>query len=76
MPGQAFSVEDHVATMSIVGQGICGVPGIAQKIMKSIASLKIEPEIVSSSGLSLTITLPKSRVAEVAQQLHRDLGLG
>lgn len=76
MPDQAFTVDDHVATLSIVGQGICGVPGIAQKIMKSIASLRIDPEIVSSSGLSLTIALPKSRVAEAAQQLHRDLGLG
>jgi aspartokinase len=76
MPNQALAVDDQIATLSVVGQGICGVPGIAQKIMRSIASLSIDPEIVSSSGLSLTIALPKSRVAEAAQQLHRDLGLG
>jgi len=76
LAGQTFQVDDGIATLTVVGYGICGVPGIAQKVMRSIASLKLDPEIVCSSGLSLTIALPKSRVADAAQRLHHDLGLG
>jgi aspartate kinase len=76
LPGEAFTVDEDVATVSVVGHGLTGVPGISRKVLGSLASLAIDPDVVSSSGLSLTIVLPKSRVTEAVRKLHIDLGLG
>jgi aspartate kinase len=72
----AFTVDDDVATVSVVGHGLTGVPGISRRILGSLVSLGIDPDAVSSSGLSMTIVLPKARVTEVVRRLHVDLGLG
>jgi aspartate kinase len=76
LAGVDFSVDCDVATLSIVGHGICAVPGVASQVMKSVAALGLEPEVVTSSGTSITLALPKSKVEEAARRLHADLGLG
>ena len=76
LPDQEVSVDCGIATLSIVGHGICAVPGVASRVMTSIAALGIEPEVVASSGTSITVVLPKSRLEEAARALHADLGLG
>jgi aspartate kinase len=76
LPGDAFGVDVDIATISIVGQGLSGIPGIARKALASLLSIGIDPEIISTSGISLTIALAKDRVTEAVRKLHGDLGLG
>lgn len=76
LPGDAFGVDVDIATISIVGQGLSGMPGIARKALASLLSIGIDPEIISTSGISLTIALAKDRVTEAVRKLHGDLGLG
>lgn len=76
LPGLAFAVREDVATVSIVGEGLSSMHGVAEKVLASLASEGIAPGRISTSGLSLIIALEKSRAADAVRRLHADLGLG
>jgi aspartate kinase len=76
LPHEKFELDEDIATISIVGQGLTSIPGVARRVMGSLASLDIQPEIISTSGIGLTIALPKARAVEAVRRLHCDLGLG
>lgn len=71
-----FTVDDGVAAVSVIGHGICSAPGVANKVLRSLAGLGISARIVSTSGITLTIVLERDKAAEAVRKLHADLGLG
>jgi aspartate kinase len=75
VPDREFTVDEEVATISIVGHGLCAKPGIAKTVLASLASLGIRPLPISTSGTTLTISLRQSEAVEAMRQLHRALGL-
>lgn len=73
---QGFEIDQDVATISVVGHGLCSKPGIARRILHSLRELRIEPEMVSTSGITLMVALRREQVAPAIRKLHSDLGLG
>jgi aspartate kinase len=71
----AVSVDENLGTISVVGHGLCGRPGIAKRILASLASLGVRPELVSTSGITMTIVMDQARVEDAVKRLHTDLGL-
>jgi aspartate kinase len=76
LPGLTLAVREDIATVSIVGEGLSSMQGVAEKVLASLAREGIAPGRISTSGLALTITLAKSRVGDAVRRLHADLGLG
>ena len=76
LPQLRFAVREDVATVSIVGGGLSSMQGVAEKVLASLAAEGITPGRISTSGLTLTIALPKSRSGDAVRRLHADLGLG
>jgi aspartate kinase len=75
VPDETVSVDENLGTISVVGHGLCGRPGIAKRVLASLASLDIRPMLVSTSGITMTIVLNKERVEDAVRRLHTDLGL-
>jgi aspartate kinase len=76
LPPGTFAVREDIATISIVGQGISSMQGVAGKVLASVASLGIVPRALTTSGISLTVVVPRARVEDAVRKLHSDLGLG
>jgi aspartate kinase len=76
MPDLAFRMDPDIATVSIVGQGLSSMHGVAATVLASLASLGIIPKTISTSGLTITIVLGRSEAADVVRRLHADLRLG
>jgi aspartate kinase len=76
IPGTDFETDEGVATISIVGHGLCSKPGIAKKILASLGSLGLRPEVISASGITMTVAVSQAEAARAIRRLHEDLGLG
>jgi aspartate kinase len=74
-PADRFLLDEEMGTVSIVGQGPSGMHSVARKVLASLASMGVSPEVMSTSGISLTVVLPRSALAEAVRRLHSDLGL-
>jgi len=74
--GLEFEIDDDVAAVSVIGHGICSAPGIARRILRSLADLGISPKLISTSGITLTVVLDRGAAPEAVKKLHADLGLG
>ncbi len=74
-PGHGFEVDERLGMVSIVGQGLCSKPAIAGRVLASLDSIGAKPEMISTSGITMTILLDKGKVVAAVKQLHSDLGL-
>ncbi|MFH1313337.1 MAG: aspartate kinase [Candidatus Eisenbacteria bacterium] len=75
LPDADLDIDEGLATISIVGHGLCGKPGMAKKILASLASLDLQPEMISTSGITMTVAVKETEVVRAIQRLHTDLGL-
>jgi aspartate kinase len=75
LPEEAIVIDKDLGSVSIVGHGLSSRPGIAKRILDSLSSLGIRPELVTTSGITMTIVIPGPRVPEAVRRLHADLGL-
>jgi aspartate kinase len=75
LPEHGFELDGDLGTVSIIGQGLCSKPGIAGRVLSSLESLGIAPEMVSTSGITMTILMEKGRIADAVRRLHTDLAL-
>ena len=73
--GRRFELDENLGMVSIIGQGLCSKPGIAGRVLASLESLGVEPEMVSTSGVTMTILMERDRVVDTVRKLHSDLGL-
>jgi aspartate kinase len=71
-----FDVDESIATVSVIGHGICSAPGVARTILRSLAGLGVTPHFISTSGITLTAVIPREKAADAIRKLHADLGLG
>jgi aspartate kinase len=70
-----IEMDRRCATVSVVGQGLSGTPGVARRVLDSLRSLGIPTPAISISGMSLTAMVERSRVEEAVRHLHQALGL-
>ncbi len=68
-------VDTEVATISVVGNGLCARPRIAKEVLASLSRSGLKPLAISTSGISLTVLTKRDRVVNAIRNLHSDLGL-
>jgi len=76
LPAGGFELDENLGMVSIVGQGICSRPGIAGRVLAALDSVGARPEMISTTGITMTMLLDKGEVVAAVRKLHTDLGLG
>lgn len=71
--GDSWLIDDDVALLNIVGEGISREPGIAGKIFSVLAEQEINIDLISSSNLVITCVVPEKDLARGAIALHEAL---
>ncbi len=69
-------IDDTLATVSIIGHGLCSKPGIAGKVLTSLSAAGVTPLSITTSGITMTIVMKRSEALDAVKKLHSDLGLG
>ena len=71
--GDSWLIDDDVALLNIVGEGISREPGIAGKIFSVLAEQEINIDLISSSNLVITCVVREKDLARGARSLHQAL---
>jgi aspartate kinase len=72
---EGFTIDENLGIVSIVGQGLCNRPGMARTVLASLDAVGVRPEMVSTSGITMSILLDKAKAIDAVRKLHSDLGL-
>ena len=65
-------MDENVATVSLVGEGVQREPGIAARMFTTLATEGINIDLISTSNLMLTCVIPKDRAEDGVRALHRE----
>ncbi len=65
-------VDENVATVSIVGEGVQREPGVAARMFRTLGGNGINIDLISSSNLMLTCVIPAERIEDALRALHRE----
>lgn len=68
--GTGVAIDSCVALVSVVGQNLSKVPGVAGRMFKSLSAKGINIEIISTSLSSVTCMIPIDRTEEAIAALE------
>lgn len=71
--GKSWLINDDIALLNIVGEGIAREPGVAGKIFSVLADQQINLDLISSSNLVITCVVPEKDLERGATALHEAL---
>ncbi|HIA26673.1 MAG TPA: aspartate kinase [Planctomycetes bacterium] len=71
--GKSWLMDDKVALLNVVGEGITREPGIAGKIFSVLAEEGVNIEAISSSNLVITCVVAEESLEKGARALHAAL---
>ncbi|MGA1203575.1 MAG: aspartate kinase [Planctomycetota bacterium] len=71
--GESWVLDEDVALLSVVGEGIAREPGIAATIFRTLAAEGINIDVISTSNLVISCVVPESSLAPAARALHAAL---
>ncbi len=69
--GERCVVDENVATVSLVGEGVHREPRVAARMFTALADEKINIDLISTSNLMLTCVVPEDRVEDAVRALHK-----
>ena len=69
--GERLVVDENVATVSLVGEGVQREPGIAAGMFTALAESGINIDLISTSNLMITCVVPEDRVEDAVRALHK-----
>ena len=72
---RGFITDDQIAKVSIVGAGMKSNPGIAAQMFKVLADCAINIEMISTSGIRISVVIKADRMEEALRALHSGFGL-
>jgi aspartokinase/homoserine dehydrogenase 1 len=72
------SVKSGVATIAVVGLGMAGTPGVAQRVFSALAAARINVIAIAqgSSELNISVVVEERQVKEAQQAIHAAFQLG
>lgn len=70
--GERAVVDENVATVSLVGEGVQREPGIAARMFTALARERINIDLISTSNLMVTCVIPRDRAEDGVRVLHRE----
>ena len=65
-------VDESVATVSLVGEGVQREPGIAARMFSRLGEKGINIDLISTSNLMITCVVPKDRAEDAVRTLHEE----
>jgi aspartate kinase len=65
-------VDERVATVSLVGEGVQREPGIAARMFSKLGAKGINIDLISTSNLMITCVVPKDRAEDAVRALHEE----
>jgi aspartate kinase len=68
--GVAWTAQDDLGKVSIVGAGMKSHPGVAAKAFATLEELGVEPQIVTTSPIKIACFVPRGDVERSVQALH------
>ncbi len=74
--GQPYEIREGCGKLSVIGQGMRGVPGVMLRIHRALASEGVELIHSTDSHITISCVVPENHLARAATALHREFGLG
>jgi aspartate kinase len=71
----AMEARTGLARIALVGSGMHGRPGVYAAAFRTLLSVGVEVEAVSTSSISITLLVPDDREDEALRALHSGFGL-
>ncbi len=71
--GKSYLVDSEVGLLSVVGEGIAGSPGLVGQIFSVLADHAINIDLISSSNLVISCSVPLGQLQDGARALHEAL---
>ncbi len=68
--GSTVDVDPDVALVSVVGQNLARVPGVAGRMFKALSAKGVNIEIISTSLASVTCLIPRAKTEEAVAALE------
>ena len=68
--GEDLLIDENVATVSVVGEGISREPGVAAAVFKTLAREGINIDLISTSNLMISCVVPIDKLDEAVRALH------
>ena len=70
--GERAVVDDEVATLSLVGEGVHRESRVAARMFTALGAAGVNIDLISTSNLMLTCVIPKDRVEDGVRVLHKE----
>jgi len=70
--GEKKVMDDQVATVSLVGEGVQREPRVAARMFKALAERQINIDLISTSNLMLTCVLSEEQTEAAVQAIHAE----
>lgn len=71
LPLEGVKFDEDVGKVSVVGAGVANDPRIAFRTFDTLARCGVNIDMISTSNLRISCLIPKNRVEESVQALHR-----
>jgi aspartate kinase len=71
LPLEGVKFDEDVGKVSVVGAGVANDPRIAFRMFDTLARCGVNIDMISTSNLRISCLIPKNRVEESVQALHR-----
>ncbi len=74
--GGEVAAFDNIAKLSVVGVGMRTHAGVAAQMLEALAEEKINVELIATSEIKITVTVPRDRADDAQRAVHKSFGLG
>jgi aspartate kinase len=72
---RGYVTDTEIAKVSIVGAGMKSNPGIAARMFRVLADCSINIEMISTSGIRISVVIAGNRMEDAIRALHTGFGL-
>jgi aspartate kinase len=72
---RAFTVDESIAKVSLVGAGMKTHPGVAAKMFSALADAGVNLDLISTSPIRISCVISASQVTDAVLALHEAFGL-
>ena len=71
-----YEIQRGLATVTLVGAGMHGVPGVMARVAEALASASVDVLQIADSHYTITVLVPQSGSRAAIAALHGEFGLG
>lgn len=66
-----FDLDNEIAKLSVVGEGMRNHPGIAAQVFEILGSLGVNIELITTSEIKISVALAEKNAEKAVQALHK-----